>query len=108
MKSTVIVIAWLAVIGLVGLGGVLDAGAQELASPLAGSAGAAIVAALAANAQPAAPLAPEVVTRSDDGTKATLRAIRLPSAIKIDGRLDEEIYETAQSIGGFVQQEPRQ
>ena len=36
----------------------------------------------------------------------TLRAIRLTTALTLDGRLDEETYRTIPPIGGFIQQEP--
>src|SRR5262245_43653583 len=55
---------------------------------------------------PAPPLAPEVITRSSDGSRATLRAVRIASPLKIDGRLDEEVYRTIPSISDFIQQEP--
>ena len=52
------------------------------------------VAALPASAQTAPKPAP------------TVRAHRLTSVIRIDGRLDEEIYRTTEAISDFVQQEP--
>jgi hypothetical protein len=55
---------------------------------------------------PAPPLPPEVITRSSDGSRATLRAVRIASPLKIDGRLDEEVYRTIPSISDFIQQEP--
>jgi hypothetical protein len=36
----------------------------------------------------------------------TVRAYRAPQPIRVDGRLDEEIYKTTTAITGFVQQEP--
>ncbi|HEX8027424.1 MAG TPA: hypothetical protein VF491_03135, partial [Vicinamibacterales bacterium] len=36
----------------------------------------------------------------------TVRAHRTAQPIRIDGRLDEEIYRTTSAIGDFVQQEP--
>ena len=36
----------------------------------------------------------------------TVRAYRVDQPIRIDGRLDEEIYKTTPAITGFVQQEP--
>jgi hypothetical protein len=54
---------------------------------------------------PPAPVPPEVVTRDESG-RVTLRAIRLDAPLRIDGRLDEEIYQSTRPIGGFVQQVP--
>ena len=36
----------------------------------------------------------------------TVRAHRAPQPIRVDGRLDEEIYKTTPAIADFVQQEP--
>lgn len=57
---------------------------------------------------PAAPQPPNVITRSEDGRQATIRAVKLSSPIHIDGRLDEEVYRTVPSISDFIQQEPRE
>jgi hypothetical protein len=56
---------------------------------------------------PAAPVAPAVITRDDKGG-ATLRAVRIDKPLKIDGRLDEEVYSTVPPAGGFIMQEPRE
>ena len=53
---------------------------------------------------PPAPIAPDVVTRDAEG-RATVRAVRLPSPIRLDGALDEALYSTP-SISGFIQVEP--
>ena len=57
---------------------------------------------------PAPPLAPEVIRRSADLTRATMRAVRITSPLTIDGRLDEAIYRTVPSISDFIQQEPQE
>jgi hypothetical protein len=57
---------------------------------------------------PPAPLPPEVITRDATGTRATIRAVRLTLPLKIDGRLDEEVYQTVPSISDFIQQEPQE
>jgi hypothetical protein len=57
---------------------------------------------------PPAPLSPDVINRSADGTKATIRAVRLTSPLKVDGRLDEEVYQTVPSISDFIQQAPHE
>ena len=50
---------------------------------------------------PPAPLAPEVVSRNEEG-RATIRAVRVQSPIRIDGTLDDSLYATVPSISGFV------
>src|SRR5687768_15129395 len=39
-------------------------------------------------------------------TPPTVRAHRLPQDIRLDGRLEEEMYASTPAISGFVQQEP--
>ncbi len=53
------------------------------------------------------PVAPETLSRDDAG-QATVRAVRIPRPITLDGRLDESIYEITPAIDGFIQQEPRE
>ena len=55
---------------------------------------------------PPIPVAPEVITRDATGARATIRAVRLTSPLKIDGRLEEEVYQTVKPISDFIQQEP--
>ena len=52
-----------------------------------------------------APIPPETISRTPDGA-VTVRAVRIPEALKLDGRLDESYYRDIPSIGGFIQQEP--
>jgi hypothetical protein len=47
------------------------------------------------------------VTRDDNG-RATVRAVRLTEPLRLDGRLDEEVYRTVPPSDGFVQQVPQQ
>ena len=54
---------------------------------------------------PAPPVAPETVARDAAG-RATVRAVRLSAPLRLDGVLDDGIYETVPSIEGFVQQLP--
>jgi hypothetical protein len=56
---------------------------------------------------PPAPQAPAVVSRDDDG-RATLRAVRLPGPLQVDGRLEERVYLDVASVSGFIQQEPNE
>ena len=54
---------------------------------------------------PPAPVAPEIITRDAAG-RATVRAVRLNAPLRVDGVLDDGIYETVPSIESFVQQLP--
>ena len=54
---------------------------------------------------PPPPAAPEIVARDQAG-RATVRAVRLGAPLRVDGILDDGIYETVPSIEGFVQQLP--
>ncbi|MBI4266042.1 MAG: carbohydrate binding family 9 domain-containing protein [Acidobacteria bacterium] len=54
---------------------------------------------------PAPPDAPASVARDASG-RATLRAHRVTEAIRIDGVLDEPVYERIRPIGDFTQYEP--
>jgi hypothetical protein len=55
---------------------------------------------------PAPPEAPATIAR-DAQHRATIRAVRLPAPLVIDGRLDEEVYRTVPPGGGFIQQTPK-
>src|SRR4051794_40028981 len=55
---------------------------------------------------PPAPIAPEVIARDANG-HATVRAIRLTTPLKVDGKLDDEVYGREQSFGDFVQVAPK-
>ena len=37
-----------------------------------------------------------------------VRAVRLEQPLRVDGRLDEDVYSTTPSVGGFIQQEPNE
>jgi len=58
-----------------------------------------------ADDDPAPPAAPASVSRNEQG-RAVLRATRVREPLRIDGRLDEEIYSQVLPIGDFVQMEP--
>ena len=49
--------------------------------------------------------APEVISRDDEG-HATVRAIKLAAPLRVDGKLDEEIYQREKPFGGFIQVAP--
>src|SRR5258705_13170260 len=55
--------------------------------------------------EPPAPVAPEVITRNA-ARQATVRAIHLDFPLRLDGRLDDELYRTVPAIGDFIQTEP--
>ena len=54
---------------------------------------------------PPPPVAPEVMNRDEAG-RTTVRAIRLAQGIRLDGVLDEAVYETVPAITDFIQQVP--
>ena len=54
---------------------------------------------------PPPPMAPEVMSRDGAG-RATIRAIKLTEGIRLDGRLDEEVYLTVPPVTDFIQQVP--
>ncbi len=56
---------------------------------------------------PPAPVAPEVVSRDAAG-RATVRALRLSQPLRVDGRLDDEVYQIERSVSDFIQQVPRE
>src|ERR1051325_5613713 len=54
----------------------------------------------------AGPVPPEVMSRDAEG-RPTVRTTRINEPLRIDGRLDEEIYQNLQPITDFIQQLPR-
>jgi Domain of unknown function (DUF5916)/Carbohydrate family 9 binding domain-like len=55
---------------------------------------------------PAAYAQNDAVVSREAPDKVTVRAFRVRSPLRIDGRLDEEIYRTIAPISDFIQQEP--
>ena len=55
--------------------------------------------------RPPPPRPPAVVARDAQG-RATVRAVRLATGIRLDGRLDEPVYDAVPAIADFVQQMP--
>ena len=53
---------------------------------------------------PPPPVAPDVINRV--GGRATVRAVRITEPLKIDGRLDEGVYQTVPAITDFIQNVP--
>ena len=100
-RACVVALAWLAVPGAAIGGQTVSSGTAALlpidvparpAVPLDG---------------PPAPIAPAVVNRDERG-HATMRAFRISTPLKIDGRLDEEVYSRIQGATDFIQQLPRE
>jgi hypothetical protein len=60
----------------------------------------------AAAQDPPAPVAPAVITRNEAG-QATVRAVRLGEPLRVDGRLDEDVYTRTPPITDFIQTLPR-
>ena len=56
---------------------------------------------------PPPPLPPAVVSRDAAG-RATVRAVRLTTGLRIDGALDERVYDDVQALSDFIQQEPNE
>ena len=54
---------------------------------------------------PPPPVAPETIARDAAG-RATVRAVRLAEPLRVDGTLDEEMYETVMPFSDFIQQLP--
>ena len=76
---------------LVALSGVLAAGAgNALAQQVDG---------------PPPPAAPDTVSRDESG-RATIRAVRVTTPLRIDGMLDEALYSSERPISDFIQLEP--
>jgi len=53
-----------------------------------------------------APDPPETITR-DERRRATIRAIKLEQPLKLDGKLDEEVYSITKPFGGLIQVAPK-
>ena len=52
-----------------------------------------------------APVLPVTVRRESDG-RVTTRAVRLDAPLRIDGQLDEPLYDRVQPMSNFIQNEP--
>lgn len=61
----------------------------------------------AAAAAPQRGAGPTLVERTAND-KVTVRAVRVDRPLRIDGRLDEEVYASVDPISDFIQQEPRE
>ena len=56
---------------------------------------------------PPPPVAPAVIVRDQSG-RVTMRAIRLDEPLRLDGQLDERVYQTIAPVTDFIQQEPNE
>ena len=56
-------------------------------------------------AQPVQPVPPETITRTAEGA-VSIRAVRIPEGLTLDGRLDERYYREVPSFSGFIQLDP--
>jgi hypothetical protein len=56
---------------------------------------------------PPAPEAPAVISRDASG-RATVRAVRITTPIRIDGQLDEAVYASLPSMSEFIQNDPQE
>ena len=50
---------------------------------------------------------PAIISRTANDN-VTVRAVRVAEPLRIDGRLDEPVYDIVESITGFIQQEPHE
>jgi hypothetical protein len=55
---------------------------------------------------PAPPTLPATISRDDQG-RATVRAVRVTTPMRVDGMLDEAVYTTVLPASGFIQMEPQ-
>jgi Domain of unknown function (DUF5916) len=55
---------------------------------------------------PPPPTLPATISRDDQG-RATVRAVRVTTPMRVDGKLDEAIYTTVLPASGFIQMEPQ-
>jgi hypothetical protein len=53
----------------------------------------------------AAPQIPATASRDDDG-RVVVRAVRLSTPLRVDGKLDEEVYQTVTPVSDFIQTLP--
>ena len=56
---------------------------------------------------PPPPVPPAVIARDEEG-RVTMRATRLDAPLRLDGQLDEAVYQTVAPVHDFIQQEPRE
>ena len=72
---------------------------------LPGAAAGTVVAAPVVPDRPLPPAPPAVIARDAEG-RATVRAVRLTTGLRLDGVLDEPVYDLVPAIDDFIQQEP--
>ena len=96
MSTRRIFFCLLALIGLPALG------AEAGQAPPAGTA-----ALPASFTGPPPPVAPATINR-DAARHATIRAVRLTTPMRIDGRLDEAVYDQVPAMSDFIQNDPKE
>lgn len=77
--------------------------AGQVGAPLGGVTGGSS----AAEGTLASPIPPATILRTSDGA-VTVRAVRISEPIRMDGHLDERVYEGVPALSGFIQQEPQE
>ena len=90
--------------------GAADASGQTRAVPTSAASSAAAAPATTVDVPfayvgPPPPVPPATVSRDDTG-RATVRAVRLTMPLRLDGKLDEAVYEMVPPVSDFVQTEP--
>ncbi len=55
---------------------------------------------------PPPPVPPAVIARDTATGRTTIRAVQLTAPLRIDGQLDDDVYESVASISDFIQTEP--
>ena len=90
------------------LAGTAEAPPAAAPRPTGGGAGAGFSLAGAPAIDGPPPPAPPAVIARDDRGRATVRAVRVAEPLRLDGRLDERVYETVQPLTGFIQQIPEE
>ena len=56
---------------------------------------------------PPPPVPPETISRDGSG-RATIRAVRLTSSLRLDGQLDEAVYASVPPMSDFIQSDPQE
>ncbi len=83
------------------LAGVAGTASAQTAAALTGAVNEEIPATLDIAPPPVLP-----ATESREGSKVTVRAVRIQQPLRVDGALDEEVYTRISPMGGFIQAEP--
>jgi hypothetical protein len=104
LNLRVAVFAFCAVLLVVRAG---EAGQKVDPAPDAASGAGSVTAPPFAFEGPPPPVPPAVITHDASG-RATIRAVRLTAPLRVDGRLDDEVYSTVPAISDFIQNDPQE